>query len=248
MMLKGKNVFITGTNRGIGAAILKECAANGASIWAHARKETAEFSSFLDETSKKYDVEIRPVYFDMTDKDAMKQAVKEIRSSKLSVDALINNAGMMHNASFQMSSEKALRDVFEVNFFATFLLTQYTANLMARQKHGSIVTVSSMGALDGNPGKAVYGSSKAALITMSRVIANELGAQGIRSNCIAPGVIETDILQTMPESEVLKAKDLTPMKRLGLPEEVASTAVFLASDKSSFVNGQVIRVDGGLRT
>ena len=247
-MLKGKNVFITGTNRGIGAAILKECAANGASIWAHARKETAEFSSFLDETSKKYDVEIRPVYFDMTDKDAMKQAVKEIRSSKLSVDALINNAGMMHNASFQMSSEKALRDVFEVNFFATFLLTQYIANLMARQKHGSIVTVSSMGALDGNPGKAVYGSSKAALITMSRVIANELGAQGIRSNCIAPGVIETDILQTMPESEVLKAKDLTPMKRLGLPEEVASTAVFLASDKSSFVNGQVIRVDGGLRT
>ena len=247
-MLKGKNVFITGTNRGIGRAILKECAANGASIWAHARKETPEFVSFLEETSKKYDVVVRPVYFDMTDKEAMKKAVMEIRSSKLPVDALINNAGMMHNASFQMSSEKALRDVFEVNFFATFLLTQYIANLMVRQKHGSIVTVSSMGALDGNPGKAVYGASKAALVTMSRVIANELGAQGIRSNCIAPGVIETDILQTMPESEVLKAKDLTPMKRLGLPEEVASTAVFLASDKSSFINGQVIRVDGGLRS
>lgn len=245
-MLKGKNVFITGTNRGIGRAVLKECAANGASIWAHARKETPEFVSFLEEVSKKYDVVIRPVYFDMTDKEAMKKAVMEIRSSKLPVDALINNAGMMHNASFQMSSEKALRDVFEVNFFATFLLTQYIANLMVRQKYGSIVTVSSMGALDGNPGKAVYGASKAALITMSRVIANELGAQGIRSNCIAPGVIETDILQTMPESEVLKAKDLTPMKRLGLPDEVASTAVFLASDKSSFVNGQVIRVDGGL--
>lgn len=247
-MLKGKNVFITGTNRGIGRAVLKECAANGASIWAHARKETPEFVNFLEETSKKYDVVIRPVYFDMTDKEAMKKAVMEIRSSKLPVDALINNAGMMHNASFQMSSEKALRDVFEVNFFATFLLTQYIANLMVRQKHASIVTVSSMGALDGNPGKAVYGASKAALVTMSRVIANELGAQGIRSNCIAPGVIETDILQTMPESEVLKAKDLTPMKRLGLPEEVASTAVFLASDKSSFINGQVIRVDGGLRS
>lgn len=245
-MLKGKNVFITGTNRGIGRAVLKECAANGASIWAHARKETPEFVSFLEAVSKKYDAVIRPVYFDMTDKEAMKKAVMEIRSSKFPVDALINNAGMMHNASFQMSSEKALRDVFEVNFFATFLLTQYIANLMVRQKYGSIVTVSSMGALDGNPGKAVYGASKAALITMSRVIANELGAQGIRSNCIAPGVIETDILQTMPESEVLKAKDLTPMKRLGLPDEVASTAVFLASDKSSFVNGQVIRVDGGL--
>jgi len=245
-MLKGKNVLITGTNRGIGTAILKECAVNGASIWAHSRKETPEFLNLLEETSKKYNVKIRPVYFDMTDKDAMKKAVMEIRSSKLPIDALINNAGMMHNASFQMSSEKSLRDVFEVNFFATFLLTQYIANLMVRQKQGSIVTISSMGALDGNPGKAVYGASKAALITMSRVIANELGPQGVRSNCIAPGVIETDILQTMPESEVLKAKDLTPMKRLGLPEEVASTAVFLISDKSSFINGQVIRVDGGL--
>ena len=81
---------------------------------------------------------------------------------------------------------------------------------------------------------------------MSRVIANELGTQGVRSNCIAPGVIETDILQTMPESELLKAKELTPMKRTGLPEEVASVAVFLASDKSSLINGQIIRVDGGL--
>lgn len=245
-MLNGKNIFITGTNRGIGRAILKECAANGASIWAHARKETPEFVSLLNEVSEQYHTEIRPVYFDMTDKDAMKKAVMEIRSSKLPVDALINNVGMMHNASFQMSSEKSLRDVFEVNFFATFLLTQYIANLMVRQKHGNFVTVSSMAALEGNPGKAIYGASKAALITMSRVIANELGAQGIRSNCIAPGVIKTDILKTMPEGELLKAKDLTPMKRLGLPEEVASTAVFLASDKSSFINGQVIRVDGGL--
>lgn len=246
-MLEGKNVFITGTNRGIGLAILKECAANGASVWAHARKETPEFVSLLNEVSGQYHTEIRPVYFDMADKDTMKKVVMEIRSSKLPVDALINNAGMMHNASFQMSSEKALRDVFEVNFFATFLLTQYIANLMVRQKRGSIVTVSSMGALDGNHGKAVYGASKAALITMSRVIANELGEQGVRSNCIAPGVIETDILQTMPKSELLKAKELTPMKRTGLPEEVASVAVFLASDKSSFINGQVIRVDGGVR-
>lgn len=159
---------------------------------------------------------------------------------------MINNAGVMHNASFQMSAEKALRDIFETDFFAPFFLTQMISNLMVRQGHGSIVNIASMAALDGNPGKAIYGSAKAALIAMSRVIANELGAQGIRSNCIAPGVIETEILQTMPADELEKTKDLTPMKRFGTPKEVADTAVFLASDRSSFINGQVIRIDGGL--
>jgi len=245
-MLKGKNILITGTNRGIGKAILEECASCGASCWAHARKDTSEFRTFCCNLAAKYGVEIRPVFFDLTHQDAIKKAVIDIRASKLPVDALINNAGIMYNASFLMSSQKALREVYEVNFFATFILTQYIAKLMSLEKHGNIVTVSSMGALDGNPGKAIYGSAKAALITMSRVIANELGAFGIRSNCIAPGVIDTDILAAMPETDILKAVDFTPMKRLGLPKEVAAVAAFLASDKSSFINGQVIRIDGGL--
>lgn len=121
-MLKGKNILITGTNRGIGKAILEKCVENGASVWAHARRETPDFIKLVSDLSVKHQIEIRPVYFDMTDKEAVKKAIISIRSSKLPVDALINNAGIMHNASFQMSGEKALRDIFETDFFAPFFL------------------------------------------------------------------------------------------------------------------------------
>lgn len=245
-MLKGKTAFITGTNRGIGKAILKEFAKNGANIIAHARKETPEFREMISAFSQKYGVDIIPVYFDMADKEAMKAAIKELHAKKMVIDVLVNNAGMMHNASFQMSSEKALRNVFDVNFFATFFLTQLISNFMIKQRKGSIVNIASMAALDCNEGKAIYGASKAAMIAMSGVIAKELGQFGIRSNCVAPGVIDTDILQTMPANELEKAKAQTSMKRFGLSNEVAGVVVFLASEKASYINGQVIRVDGGM--
>ena len=245
-MLKGKTAFITGTNRGIGKAILEEYAKNGANIIAHVRKETPEFIQMISEFSQKYGVDIMPIYFDLSDKEAMKAAIKELHAKKMVIDVLVNNAGMMHNASFQMSSEKALRNVFDVNFFATFFLTQLISNFMIKQRKGSIVNIASMAALDCNEGKAIYGASKAAMIAMSGVIAKELGQLGIRSNCVAPGVIDTDILQTMPANELEKAKAQTSMKRFGLSNEVAGVVVFLASEKASYINGQVIRVDGGM--
>ena len=245
-MLKGKTAFITGTNRGIGKAILEEFAKNGANIIAHARKETPEFIQIISAFSQKYGVDITPIYFDMADKEAMKAAIKELHAKKMVIDVLVNNAGMMHNASFQMSSEKALRNVFDVNFFATFFLTQLISNFMIKQRKGSIVNIASMAALDCNEGKAIYGASKAAMIAMSGVIAKELGQLGIRSNCVAPGVIDTDILQTMPANELEKAKAQTSMRRFGSSNEVADVVVFLASEKASYINGQVIRVDGGI--
>lgn len=145
-----------------------------------------------------------------------------------------------------MSSEKKLYDVFNVNFFSTFILTQYIVRIMVRNNRGSIVNISSMAAIDGNLGKSVYGASKSAIITMSKVLANELGTVGIRSNCIAPGIINTDILENMPSYALQSTVEQTSLKRLGEPKEVASVAVFLASDESSYINGQVIRVDGGL--
>ena len=245
-MLKGKTAFITGTNRGIGKAILEEFAKNGANIIAHARKETPEFREMISAFSQKYGVDIIPVYFDMEDKEDVRAAIKKKKKKKMVIDVLVNNAGMMHNASFQMSSEKALRNVFDVNFFATFFLTQLISNFMIKQRKGSIVNIASMAALDCNEGKAIYGASKAAMIAMSGVIAKELGQLGIRSNCVAPGVIDTDILQTMPANELEKAKAQTSMKRFGLSNEVAGVVVFLASEKASYINGQVIRVDGGM--
>lgn len=247
MLLENKNAIITGTNRGMGRAMVEAFAANGAGIWAHARKETPEFLDDIKQLAQNYHVEIRPIFFELTDYDAMKQNVKEIMASKISVDILINNAGITYNALFQMSTEENLRKQFEVNFFSVFLFTQYISKLMTRNKKGSIVNISSSAALDGNPGKSVYGASKAAVICMTNSIAAELGAFGIRANCIAPGITETDMLTTMPADVVKDAVETSDLRRGGKPSEIADAAVFLASDLSSYITGQVIRVDGGIK-
>ena len=247
MLLKNKNAIITGTNRGIGRAMVEAFAANGATVWAHARKETEEFMSDMQQLAQKYQVEIRPIFFELTDYEAMKQSVKKIMSSKIPVDILVNNAGITYNALFQMSTEDNLRKQFEVNFFSVFLLTQYISKLMTRNKKGSIVNISSSAALDGNSGKSVYGASKAAVICMTNSIAAELGTSGIRANCIAPGITETDMLATMPTDVVKLAIETSDLRRGGRPSEIADTAVFLASDLSSYITGQVIRVDGGIK-
>jgi 3-oxoacyl-[acyl-carrier protein] reductase len=247
MILKGKNVIITGTNRGIGQAMLRAFAQNGASIWAHARIETPSFLKDIQSLADEHSVAIRPLCFDMTDYEAMKAAVKSIMSSKIPVDALVNNAGITYNALFQMSSADQLRNQLEVNFIAVFIFTQYISKLMTRQKSGSIINIASTAAFDGNPGKSAYGASKAAIVAMTDTIAAELGTYGIRANCIAPGITETDMLATMPESVVAEAKAAADMRRGGYPSEIARTAVFLASDLSSYITGQTIRVDGGLK-
>lgn len=247
MLLAGKNVIITGANRGIGRAMLEEFALNGANVWAHARVETPVFIQDIQELADKYAVTIRPLCFDLTDYEAMKAAVKTIMSSKIPVDALINNAGITYNALFQMSTVDHLRNQFEVNFIAVFILTQYISKLMVRQKSGSIVNIASTAAFDGNSGKSVYGASKAAVVAMTESIASELGDYGIRANCIAPGITETDMLVSMPEAVVNEAKASADMRRGGEPSEIARTAVFLASDLASYITGQTIRVDGGLK-
>lgn len=247
MILEGKNIIITGTNRGIGRAMLEEFAKNGANIWAHARVETQEFLEDINSIAEKYHVVITPLCFELTDYDAMKASVKKIMSSKIPVDALVNNAGITYNALFQMSSIDSLRKQLEVNFVSVFILTQYISKLMTRQKKGSIINIASSAAFDGNPGKSVYGATKAAIVAMTDSIAAELGVNGIRANCIAPGITETEMLATMPESIVAEAKATADMRRGGEPSEIAKTAVFLASDLSSYITGQTICVDGGIR-
>lgn len=246
MILKNKTALITGTNRGIGKAILEDFAKNGANIFAHARLETPEFLALIQRLSSKYNVDIRPVYFDLINDDMMKSAVKEIRSYKCNIDILVNNAGVLHNSSFQMSSEATLREHFDINFFAPFLLTQYVSKIMVKHNFGSIINIASIAALDGREGKAVYAASKAAIIAMSKVIATELGRFGIRSNCLAPGIITTEMVETMPPEAVKEFEMSTSLNRLGTPLEVAELVTFLASDSAKYITGQVIRIDGGL--
>lgn len=246
LLLTGKNAIITGCAQGIGKAILETFAAHGASVWACARKSSDEFEKMASELSAKYSVVIEPVYFDLNDHDQLKTAIKSISSSKKSVDILVNNAGITYNALFLMSSMTQMKEVFEINYFSPFLLSQYVAKIMLRQKKGSIINISSSAGIDGNAGRSVYGSSKAAMICTTKAMASELGEFGVRVNSIAPGMTQTSMLSSMSDKVIQETLLQSDMKRLGNPEEIANAALFLASDMSSYVTGQVMRVDGGI--
>lgn len=245
-LLDGKNIIITGTSQGMGKSMVRLFAEQGANIWAHARTASEEHVAYCEQISAEYGVRVDPWCFDLTDYEAMKSAVKELRSEKLPVDVLVNCAGVTYNALFQMSQMDEVRNQFEVNFFAVYQLTQYIVKLMIRNKKGSIVNITSTAGQDGNSGKSAYGASKAALIAMTQSIAEELGGAGIRANCIAPGVTNTRMLATMPDYVVAEEVSGNALQRLGEPEDIARTALFLASDLSSYITGQTIRVDGGM--
>lgn len=245
-LLENKNIIVTGTARGMGKQMVELFAQNGANVFAHARTENDEHKLYCQEISSLYGVRIFPIYFDLKDFSAVKDAVKMIRGVKLPIDGLVNNAGITYNALFQMTDIEELRNQFEVNFFAPYLFTQYISKLMIRNRKGSIVNISSSAALDGNSGKSAYGASKAALLTMTLCISEELAAAGIRANVICPGVIETDMIATMPEYVTDIQREATFLGKLGTTVDIANTAVFLLSDYSSYITGQVFRVDGGV--
>ena len=245
-MLKGKNAIITGARRGIGRATVEVFAKNGANVWACARKRDDAFEAEMRSVSEKYGVEIWPVYFDVTNDAEVKEAVQVIRKQKRDVDILANIAGIAGDkTSFPMSSMENMKEVFDTNFFAATLLTQYIVRLMIRQKKGSIIYVSSIAGLDGTPSQYAYASSKAALIGATKNLAREVAADNIRVNAIAPGIIDTDMGGEIEETLREEILSKVIMKRTGNPEEVANVIAFLGSDLSSYITAQVIRVDGG---
>ena len=247
-MLSCKNVVITGALQGIGKATIEYFASNGANVWACALKPTHEFEAFCKELEEKYSVWIKPVYFDLTNSDEMKAAAKAIQTTKDSVDALINIAGITKDAIFHMVSMDTMKLVFEVNFFSQIQFSQYITKLMLRNPNpSSVVFVSSISAIDGNAGQLAYGSSKAALIGAMKTMSKELASKGIRVNAIAPGVIDTDMNKVVPQEVIDEKIKTMDIKRLGKPSEVASVLAFLASDLSKHITGQVIRIDGGIK-
>jgi 3-oxoacyl-[acyl-carrier protein] reductase len=244
-LLSGKIALITGANRGIGKAIVELFAENGADVWACARKETTGFSNFLEEMKEKYQVMVKPLYFDLANEGEIKGALTGLIVNKERIDILVNNAGIAHGSLFQLTSLSKMKEVFEINFFSQVMVTQYIARIMIKQKEGCIINMVSIAGIDGDSGYTAYGSSKAALIFVTKTLSKELAVYNIRVNAIAPGLTETDMAGLMNE----KAKDTmikaSSMKRMAKQNEIASTAVFLASDLAGFITGQVIRVDGG---
>ena len=245
-LLEGKNAIVTGTARGIGHKIVEVFAANGANVWACARKQTPEMDAYCKDLSEKYGVEVKPVYFELTDRNAMKDAFKSIMAEKKPIDVLVNNAGITYNALFQMSNEDKIKESFDINFTSPYLFSQYVIKLMLRAGQGSVVNISSTAAIDGNSGRSIYGATKASLWCASKSMAEELGPKGSRVNCIAPGITQTDMLSSMTEEVINETVMATDSQRAGEPVDIANAALFLASDLSSYITGQIPRVDGGM--
>lgn len=246
-MLKGKNAIITGARRGIGRATVETFASYGANIWACARKQDDAFEEDMHKAAQKYDVSIWPTYFDVTDETQMKDAIQIIRKQKTNIDILVNMAGVVEDStSFQMTDLAKMKHLFDVNFFAVTLLTQYVSRLMARQGGGSIVNISSIAGIDGEPAQYEYSTSKAAIAGATRHLSRELWQYGIRVNAVAPGMIKTDMGAKIDENLKQHILNKTVMKRMGNPSEIAEAVAFLASDNASYITGQVLRVDGGM--
>jgi len=241
-MLKGKTAFVTGAARGIGKVIAELFVRNGAVVYANARKDNS-----LDDLLKECEGlsgKIIPVYFDVTDADASKNAVMRIKSESGKLDCLVNNAGVTQDALIGMIDKKTVRDVFETNVFAVLELTQLAARIMIRQKGGSIINMASIMGIKGNKGQLVYSASKGAVIAMTKAAAKELAPQNIRVNAVAPGMIDTEMFRSIGVEKAAERLGNIGMGRLGTPEDVAKTCLFLASDLSEYVTGQIIGVDG----
>lgn len=240
-----KNVIITGSNRGIGKALVEAFAGAGYNVWACARKKSSDFEKWLDETASKNDVRIRPVYFEMTDEQALNMAIQSIIDEGLSIDVLVNNAGVSTVGLLSMSKVDEIKHLFDVNYFAMLRIIQKLSKRMSRQCKGVIINMGSIAGIEPQPGKIAYGSSKAAVMMMTKCLAKELGPMGIRVNAIAPGPIETEMIHQYKDEMLEKLASESALRRLGKKEEIAQVALFLASDQASYINGEIIKVDGG---
>ena len=243
--LAGKNAIITGCNRGIGSALVQEFASQGCNIWACARKNSPEFESQCQKWAERYQVLIQPVYFELREEEAIKKAVQGIIHQGLPVDILINNAGVPAHGILTMTSVREMKEVYAVNVFAPVILMQNLARQMMKQKSGNIINICSVGGIEAQEGYLAYGSSKAALLWITRSVAKELAKYQIRVNALAPGLIETDMGNCKAPAEREKVLARTSLKRMGTPEEIAKAALFLASEDSSYMTGQILTIDGG---
>ena len=241
MNVKNKNVFVTGSTRGIGLAIAHRFASLGANVVLNGR---SEISAKLIDSFKDYQVKVIVISGDVSQFDDAKRMVDEAIAKLGSVDILVNNAGITNDKLMLKMTEADFESVLKVNLTGAFNMTQSVLKPMTRARQGAIINLSSVVGLTGNVGQANYAASKAGLIGFTKSVAREVAPRGVRVNAIAPGFIESDMTDVIPEKMQEAILAGIPMKRIGKAEEVATVASFLAEQE--YLTGQVIAIDGGM--
>lgn len=246
-LLKGKNVIITGGSRGIGKGIAEKFAQNGANI-AFTNIEMSDESIELSKNLEKLGVKAKAYISNAADFEAAQKLADDVINDFGSIDVLVNNAGITKDNLLMRMSESDFETVMKVNMNSVFNNTKAVLRPMLKQRSGSIINLSSVVGVKGNPGQSNYSASKAAIIGFTKSIALELGSRNIRCNAIAPGFIETEMTKALNDDQVNDWADNIPLKRTGQVDDIANTSLFLASDMSAYVTGQVINVCGGMLT
>lgn len=246
MLLQGKNAIITGARSGIGLATVHLFAQNGCNCWAVVHREDEAFLSTIAQWSDEYNVWIKPIHIDLSESESIKTGIKLIMQEKLSIDVLVNAAGIVSpNRLFTMTKMEDIRHVMDVNFFSVIELTQLVCRSMMRQRKGSIINVCSIAAWGEDTSQLEYAASKAALTIATKKLARELGISGIRVNAVAPGLTQTKMLGDLENEQLQYITKGIGLHRVGTPEEIAEICLWLACERSSYVTGETIKADGG---
>lgn len=244
-LLENKVALITGASRGIGKAIAEVYAEQGASIAFTYRSSVEKANAFEQELGKK-GVKVKGFQSDAGSFEQSEQLIQQVLEEFGQIDVLVNNAGITRDTLILRMNEQQWDQVIETNLKSVFNLTKHVARTMMKQRAGSIINLTSIVGMKGQAGQANYAASKAGIIGFTKSIADELGSRGIRCNAIAPGFIETEMTDELPDETRTNYLSQIPMKRFGAPEEIGKTALFLGSDLSSYVSGQVLSVCGAL--
>jgi len=246
-LLEGKTALITGASRGIGKGIAVKFAEQGANV-AFTFLSSVEKGKALEEELAAYGVKVKGYRSDASDHKAADELVNEVVKEFGSLDILVNNAGITRDGLLMRMTEQQWDEVMNANLKSVFNLTKAAQRPMLKQRKGSIINMSSVVGVKGNAGQSNYSASKAGIIGFSKSVALELGSRNIRCNAIAPGFIETEMTGALDEKVVQQWRDAIPLKRGGTADDVANLALFLASDMSGYITGQVINVCGGMLT
>lgn len=246
-ILEGKNVIITGASRGIGKGIAEVFAKNGANV-AFTYSSSAGPAEELEKELAQLGVKAKAYQSNAASYEEAQALVAKVLEDFSSIDVLVNNAGITKDNLLMRMSEEDFDQVLNVNLKSIFNMTKAVQRTMLKQRKGSIINMSSVVGVKGNAGQANYAASKAGIIGFSKSMALELGSRNIRTNVVAPGFIETEMTAKLDEKTVAGWRDAIPLKRGGKPEDIANACVFLASDMSDYITGQVLQVDGGMLT